>query len=108
MIDHDQIIQMAKDAGLTVATNISGVQLVGSPLPSINNALMIAHISVEELERFAALTYAAGQRDMREKAADYCGDLSSHMRSHRDSAGAEIAEMCEADIRALQIEGEKE
>lgn len=59
----DHIIKAAKDAGLTSGTNISGVQLVGSPsYPGL------AHITVEEMGRFYAIAYKAGM----ERAAEIC------------------------------------
>lgn len=59
----DHIIKAAKDAGLTSGTNISGVQLVGSPsYPGL------AHITVEEMGRFYAIAYRAGL----ERAAEIC------------------------------------
>ena len=59
----DHIIKAAKDAGLTSGTNISGVQLVGSPsYPGL------AHITVEEMGRFYAIAFAAGM----ERAAEIC------------------------------------
>ena len=51
----DDIIRMARKAGLKVGTNISGVTLVGSPLGKSG----IAHLDIEEMERFAALIAAA-------------------------------------------------
>ena len=50
----DDIIRMAREAGLTVGTNISGVMLVGSP-----STPGIAHIDLDEMQRFAALVAAA-------------------------------------------------
>ena len=52
------------------------------------------------LERFAALAYAAGQRDMREKAAELCDDVEDD----EFYCGSQYADA----IRALPIEGEKE
>jgi hypothetical protein len=57
----EDIIRMAREAGLTVGTNISGVMLVGSPAE-----IGLAHISIEEMERFAALVaikVAASERE---------------------------------------------
>jgi hypothetical protein len=53
MTYHD-IIRMAREAGLKVGENISGVMLVGSPAE-----IGLAHITLEEMERFAALVAAA-------------------------------------------------
>lgn len=49
-MNRDDIIRMAREAGLTVGTNISGVMLVGSP-----STPGIAHIDIDEMQRFAAL-----------------------------------------------------
>lgn len=46
----DDIIRMARKAGLKVGENISGFTLIGSPLP-----MGLAHIDIEEMQRFAAL-----------------------------------------------------
>ncbi len=58
-------IRMAREAGLTVGTNLSGVMLVGSPAE-----IGIAHVSIEEMERFTnlvAIKAAASEREwMRE------------------------------------------
>lgn len=62
-MNQEDIIHIAREAGLTVGTNISGVILVGSPTTP-----GIAHISIEEMERFAALVAAAE----REACASIC------------------------------------
>ena len=62
------VIELCKRAGLTVGTNISGVTLVGSP-----STPGIAHITVEELERFATLTRA----EALEEAADVVEDMDT-------------------------------
>ncbi len=49
-MDREDIIRMAREAGLRVGTNLSGVVLVGSPAE-----IGLAHLTIEELERFAAL-----------------------------------------------------
>jgi hypothetical protein len=59
----DDIIRMAREAGLTVGTNLSGVMLVGSP-----STPGIAHIDIDEMERFAALV-AAAEREVCAKLA---------------------------------------
>jgi len=53
-MDREEIIRMAREAGLRVGTNLSGVVLVGSPAE-----IGLAHLTIEELERFAALVAAA-------------------------------------------------
>ena len=57
------IIELAKQAGLTVGTNISGVTLVGSP-----STHGLAHISIDEMERFAQLV----RNQALEEAAEAC------------------------------------
>ena len=61
----EDIIKMAREAGLYVGRNISGVQLVGS---SYEEGGLLVHLAVEELERFAALVAAAE----REACAKVC------------------------------------
>ena len=84
------VAELCKQAGLTVGTNISGVTLVGSP-----STLGIAHITIEELERFAALVRAAAL----EEAADICDRVNNY--DNPMTAGD-----CADAIRALK--GEKE
>ena len=48
----DEVIALAREAGLKVAENISGVMLVGSPLENLPS---IAHIDIDEMHRFANL-----------------------------------------------------
>jgi len=62
-MNRDDIIRMAREAGLTVGTNISGVMLIGSP-----STPGIAHIDIDEMQRFAALVAAAE----REACAQLC------------------------------------
>jgi len=60
----DDIIRMARKAGLTVGTNISGVMLVGSP-----STPGIAHIDIDEMQRFAAIIEAKAAAAEREACA---------------------------------------
>ena len=60
---------MAREAGLRVGTNLSGVVLVGSPAE-----IGLAHLTIEELERFAALVAAAE----RERICKARVDLTYH------------------------------
>lgn len=78
----NEIIKLAREAGLTVGTNISGVTLVGSP-----STPGIAHISIEEMQRFAALVAAAE----REECVQIC-DAEATIDG--------IAQRCAAAIRA--------
>jgi hypothetical protein len=83
----DEIIRMAREAGLYVGTNLSGVVLVGH---AKHNGLLI-HMDVDDIERFAALVakhtlanidpssfmswqegYAAGAAAEREACAKVC------------------------------------
>ena len=57
----DDIIKMAREAGLYVGRNISGVQLVGS---SYEEGGLLVHLAVEELERFAALVAAEKEKQI--------------------------------------------
>ena len=53
----ENIIRMAREAGMRVGTNLSGVVLVGSPAE-----IGLAYLTIEELGRFAALV-AASERE---------------------------------------------
>lgn len=60
-MNQEDIICIAREAGLKVGTNISGVVLVGSP-----SEIGLAHLTIEEIERFAALIalrVAAAERE---------------------------------------------
>ena len=82
-MNREDIIRMAREAGLRVGTNLSGVVLVGSPAE-----IGLAHLTIEELERFAALVAA----QEREACAKVCEDM--------DHDGVMIAADCAAAIRA--------
>ena len=84
-VNREDIIRMAREAGLYVGRNISGVQLVGS---SYEEGGLLVHLTVEELERFAALV-AEHERD---QCAKVCEDM--------DHNGVMIAADCAAAIRA--------
>ena len=81
-MDREDIIRIAREAGLRVGTNLSGVVLVGSPAE-----IGLAHLTIEELERFAALVAAAE----REACAKVCEGM--------DHNGVMIAADCAAAIR---------
>ena len=70
-MDREDIIKLAREAGLYVGRNISGVQLVGS---SYEPGGLLVHLTVEEFERFAALAVAAE----REECAKVCDVLAVH------------------------------
>ena len=82
-MNREDIIRIAREAGLRVGTNLSGVVLVGSPAE-----IGLAHLTIEELERFAALVAAAE----REACAKVCDGM--------DHDGVMIAADCAAAIRA--------
>ncbi len=71
MMTRDDIIRIAREAGLYVGTNISGVQLVGSAKE--DNGLLI-HLAVGELVRFAALVAAAERERLKWDGIHSCGN----------------------------------
>lgn len=83
-MNREDIIRMAREAGLYVGRNISGVQLVGS---SYEEGGLLVHLTVEELERFAKLARAYE----REACAELCVKLA---------VGGGFAADCAAAIRA--------
>ena len=83
----DDIIRMAREAGLYVGTNLSGLPLVGHREPG--QTIGLNHISIEELERFAALV-AAAEREACAKVADEVGACSRRHRAGAWDAAAAI------------------
>ena len=82
----DDIIRMALEARLKVSTNISGITLVGAPMKH-----GLAHLTIDELKRFAALVEqhliqqgyrqcAKGQR-----TTQYCGLLQDAVLAEREA-----------------------
>jgi hypothetical protein len=74
----EDIIKLAREAGLSVGTNISGVQLVGSPAE-----VGLAHLTIDELERFAALVAAEKEKqivDILERLHERCGESHNYYR----------------------------
>ena len=68
----DDILRMAREVGLYVGTNLSGVMLVGH---AKHDGLLI-HLDADDLARFAALVAAAE----REACAKVCEALFSPSR----------------------------
>ena len=60
-MNRDDVIRMAREAGMRVGTNLSGVVLVGSPAE-----IGLAHLTIEELERFAALVASEKAKKIQE------------------------------------------
>ena len=92
----DEIVKMAREAGLRVGTNLSGIVLVGSPAE-----IGLAHLTIEELERFAALVAAAERNKlaawmMRQGYATGHGDTTEDLLKEIDWQIAErIRNECE-------------
>lgn len=89
----DDIKRIAKEAGLAVGTNISGIELVGSPG---NGELKLLHMTVDELKLFAELI---AQRE-REECAKVCDNEESEWSSMSD--GQYAARWCASQIRERQ------
>jgi hypothetical protein len=89
-MDREDIIKMAREAGLYVGRNISGVQLVGS---SYEEGGLLVHLAVEELERFAGLVRAAE----REACARVCEERQEVFQKYYTKG---LAAMCAETIRA--------
>ena len=84
-MNREDIIRIAREAGLRVGTNLSGVFLVGSPAE-----IGLAYLTIEELERFAALVAAAE----REACAKVCEDIDTEYEGEDV-----LATWCAAAIR---------
>ena len=100
-MDREEIIRMAREAGLRVGTNLSGVVLVGSPAE-----IGLAHLTIEELERFAALV-AAAERERICKAIkeedDYCVTEGDYMLDSDDCIAVAKGEWVRPDYSADAI-----
>lgn len=90
------IIELAKQAGLYVGTNLSGVQLVGS---SYDNGLLV-HMDIDDLTRFAALVRNAAL----EEAKAACKTVGEKPSSFWEEAGCWIhaTEICAASVEELK------
>lgn len=86
-----EILELAREAGLYVGTNISGVMLVGA---AKSNGLLL-HMTADDLERFAALVRAQAL----EEAAGVCEEFGEW----RDTSGVDCADA----IRALKTGEQK-
>lgn len=95
----EDIIKLAREAGLYVGRNISGVQLVGS---SYEEGGLLVHLTVEEFERFAALV-AEHERDQCARLCDKMfHDWTNQEFDSEDEAykNKPDAEDCKKAIRA--------
>ena len=52
-MNHDDVIRLAKEAGLYVGKNASGVTLVGHKYQRFDNTGMLVHMDVNDMARFA-------------------------------------------------------
>ncbi len=68
-MNHDDVIRLAKEAGLYVGKNASGVTLVGHKYQRFDNTGMLVHMDVNDMARFAELV-AAAERETCAKVAD--------------------------------------
>ena len=71
-MNRDDVIRWAREAGMRVGTNLSGVVLVGSPAE-----IGLAHLTIEELERCAALVAAAAKAEEREACAKVLDEMAA-------------------------------
>lgn len=89
----DEVIRMAREAGLYVGTNLSGVQLVGHEyLPGS----VLVHLDVEDLRKFAVIVAA----EEREACAKVCDAEHKWLTKIVDRDGAGAAAQCAYKIRA--------
>ena len=78
-MNREDIIRIAREAGLRVGTNLSGVVLVGSPAE-----IGLAHLTIEELERFASLVAAAERAEV-ERLKLLCDEMLRELYVYRAS-----------------------
>ena len=94
-MDREAVIRMAREAGLRVGTNLSGVVLVGSPAE-----IGLVHLTIEELERFAALVAAAERNKLAAWMIQF-GFATGHgdtMEQLVDALESEIVDRIECEI----------
>lgn len=72
-MNHDDVIRLAKEAGLYVGKNASGVTLVGHKYQRFDNTGMLVHMDVNDMARFAELVAAAE----REACAKLCDETKA-------------------------------
>ena len=89
----NRIIELAREAGLKVGTNISGVTLFGSPAE-----MGLAHIDIDEMEAFAALVRNAAL----EEAAGVCDDKHDEWRFGDGEDSTSGPKDCAVAIRQLK------
>lgn len=94
-MNQEDIICIAREAGLKVGTNISGVVLVGSP-----SEIGLAHLTIEEIERFAALIALRVAAAEREACAKVCDERRIRFLESGRPAYEKEAGDCAAAIRA--------
>ena len=95
------IIELAKKAGMKVGVNVSGVTLVGSP-----SGETIAHLTIDELERFAALVLEEAAQVCEERASEHEEDSASEEDAdykERFLVYAKHERRCAKAIRALGV-----
>lgn len=89
-MNHDDVIRLAKEAGLYVGKNASGVTLVGHKYQRFDNTGMLVHMDVNDMAKFASLV-AAAEREAIAKMFD--GEVWAY--DYREIAAA---------IRAREVE----
>jgi len=104
-VNRDDILRMAREVILKVSTNISGITLVGAP-----SEYGLAHLTIDELERFAALVEqhllqqgyrkcAKGQR-----TTQFCGMLEDAVKAEREAC----ARVCEVHYDKKRVDFTKD
>ena len=96
MMNHDDVIRLAKEAGLYVGKNASGVTLIGHKYRRFDNTGMLVHMDVNDMARFAALVAAAE----REACAAICDEEAKWASGVGDLNGAGAAVECGYKIRS--------
>lgn len=89
---HDDVIRMARASGLFVGTNMAGVGLVGH---SYQPGSVLTHLTVEDMQRFAALV-AQAEREA-------CAKLVWQT----EESGDEYVSLRETIADAIRARGEK-
>ena len=115
MMTREQIIEMAKEAGMRFEPGLGVAMTDEQKLERFATRVRAdysnkhAQLWLKRIDLATKLAYVAGQLDMRERAAGVCEDRAAY-HDQGDDDGPESrrgrsARACATDIRALPIEG---
>ena len=88
----EDVIRMAREAGLFVGTNMAGVGLVGA---SWEPGKVLTHLTIDDMQRFAGVVAVVE----RNACVEACRDVARDRALNGDRDGASAANECAETIR---------